>query len=325
MAGNETIIQLPAQVGSADTTSIFYAVGTSGTQDTQLSLPVLVNNLGLTGVPTAPTASTPTNTTQIASTAYVQNQGYLTSALATSTYAPLNSPVFVGPITGGSASINLGGVAGFASIQSTPIGTTSAAAGGFTTLTNSGAFTVNGSISGPGITTLLNPYALLASPTFTGTLTAAAATFTGLVTPSTTIGIKGTTLADNANTGSIGEYVTATGTTVPLTNNTAVNITSISLTAGDWDVSGVIAYNPAGTTQYTVLLSSISTTSATNGPLGQATLFELAFATGAGSTTTTPVVRVNISTTTTVFLVAQAGFTVSTMTGSGVIRARRVR
>lgn len=53
-----------------------------------------------TGIPVVPTAAVDTNTTQIASTAYVVGQGYLKSATASSTYAPLASPTFSGILTG---------------------------------------------------------------------------------------------------------------------------------------------------------------------------------------------------------------------------------
>jgi fibronectin-binding autotransporter adhesin len=59
----------------------------------------LVSSPALTGTPTAPTAAVDTNTTQIASTAYVVGQGYLKSATAASTYAPLASPTFTGTVT----------------------------------------------------------------------------------------------------------------------------------------------------------------------------------------------------------------------------------
>jgi len=45
----------------------------------------------LTGVPTAPTASTATNSTQIATTAFVKNQGYLTSYTETDTLATVTT------------------------------------------------------------------------------------------------------------------------------------------------------------------------------------------------------------------------------------------
>ena len=53
----------------------------------------------LTGTPTAPTAATATNTTQIATTAFVKAQSYLTTTSAASTYAPLASPALTGTPT----------------------------------------------------------------------------------------------------------------------------------------------------------------------------------------------------------------------------------
>lgn len=58
-----------------------------------------LNSPAFTGTPTAPTAAVDTNTTQVATTAYVVGQGYLKSALAASTYAPLNSPALTGTPT----------------------------------------------------------------------------------------------------------------------------------------------------------------------------------------------------------------------------------
>jgi hypothetical protein len=52
-----------------------------------------------TGTPAAPTAAVDTNTTQLATTAYVVGQGYLKSATASTTYAPLASPTFTGVVT----------------------------------------------------------------------------------------------------------------------------------------------------------------------------------------------------------------------------------
>lgn len=58
-----------------------------------------------TGVPAAPTAAVDTNTTQVATTAYVVGQGYLKSATASSTYAPLASPVLTGNPTAPTAAV----------------------------------------------------------------------------------------------------------------------------------------------------------------------------------------------------------------------------
>lgn len=51
-----------------------------------------------TGTPAAPTAAADTNTTQIATTAFVVGQGYLKASTASSTYAPLASPTFSGTV-----------------------------------------------------------------------------------------------------------------------------------------------------------------------------------------------------------------------------------
>lgn len=52
-----------------------------------------------TGVPAAPTAAADTNTTQVATTAFVVGQSYLKSATAATTYAPLASPALTGTPT----------------------------------------------------------------------------------------------------------------------------------------------------------------------------------------------------------------------------------
>jgi hypothetical protein len=206
------------------------------------------------------------------------------------------------------SSINAATLGGATFAAPGPIGSTTASTGAFTTLNSVGG-ALNGSL-GSGTPAGANVTTLNAS---------------GLITPSSTIGIKGTATNDSAQAGSVGEYVTASASTVSLTNGTAANITSISLTAGDWDVSGVIQFNPAGTTVMQVQNGSISTTSAAQGPLGSNGGISGSQTAGNGATVVTPVVRLSIASTTTVFLVANTFFSTSTCTGSGVIRARRVR
>lgn len=171
-------------------------------------------------------------------------------------------------------------------------------------------------------------YSLGLSTNRWGTINAQAATFTSTITPSTTAGIVGTTLADNANAGSIGEYLTNTATGVALTSGTAANVVTLSLTAGDWDVSGIVTFVNPGTTTYTGFIVGISTTSATQPTSNTGALvnFQLPFTTGVNQALATPSnVRINVSTTTTVYLVATAGFGTSTLTANGFISARRRR
>ena len=169
-------------------------------------------------------------------------------------------------------------------------------------------------------------YAPLASPTFTGTVTTAALTSTGAFTPSQTSGIVGTTTNNNANAGSVGEYVTATISSTPLTNGVNANLASISLTAGDWDVTGVAQF-VGSTNNMTYAFSGFTTTSA-----GTPSADQMEQLDGNGSMTMkvheipAPTARFSLSATTTVYFVGKAGFSTGTVSvNGGRIRARRVR
>ena len=162
----------------------------------------------------------------------------------------------------------------------------------------------------------------------TGAFTTLSAT--GNFTPSQTNGIVGTTTNNNANAGSVGEILTASTSTTATSSGVPMNATSVSLTAGDWDVTGIAQFNPAGTTVTTSALAGINTVSATFGTVAAGinnfTLVAgLSGNAGVANNVVAPVTRISIASTTTVFLVAQVGFTTSTMTTSGFIRARRVR
>lgn len=143
----------------------------------------------------------------------------------------------------------------------------------------------------------------------------------------------GTATNDSATAGNIGEYVEsviASGAATSLTTGTPKTITSISLTAGDWDVSGNISFITVAGTSVTGTFSSISgTTNTMDATAGkQAGGFWAAIVPGASTPAfSTPVgpYRLSLSGTTTVFLVAQGFFTANTLTGYGIIRARRAR
>lgn len=143
--------------------------------------------------------------------------------------------------------------------------------------------------------------------------------------------IPGTTTNNNATAGNIGEYVesiVAAGSAVSISTSTAANITSISLTAGDWNVSAIGLINPAATTNVSLFEASVgTTTSARNttvgfyGQLGNLGVIAASYVPTvviAGS-------RFSLSATTTIYLVAFSIFTVSTNAAFGIIRARRVR
>lgn len=142
----------------------------------------------------------------------------------------------------------------------------------------------------------------------------------------TTPNIVGTATNNNAAAGSVGEFLSNSTTGTNLLTNTSTNATSISLTAGDWEVDGVIAFIPAGSTVLSNLQAGITSASATiPTTLGARSILGATHAAGVGSTVIAPTVRMSLSSTTTVYIVAFAGVNTSTATVDGYIRARRVR
>lgn len=140
-------------------------------------------------------------------------------------------------------------------------------------------------------------------------------------------GLVGVTTNSSAGAGIIGQYISSvigSGSGVSLTTGTGANVTSISLTAGDWDVSGIVSYT--GTAVTTVTTSGISTTSATTSNIGDAAVQSPTGPNAAAdSSFSIPGYRLSLSGTTTVFLVAKASFSGSTLNAYGRISARRVR
>ena len=152
-----------------------------------------------------------------------------------------------------------------------------------------------------------------------------------------TPGLVGTSTNNAAAAGMVGEMVWSTvdsGSPVSLASNTAANVTSISLTPGDWDIAAQVMHALAGLTSVTQLNASTSLTSATLSPqqggggLGAgATATQTYAATTPSGAISQEVanVRLSIAATTIVYLVAKAIFSVSTAAAYGTIRARRAR
>lgn len=154
----------------------------------------------------------------------------------------------------------------------------------------------------------------------------------GTATCSATTGqLPATATNNNATAGNVGEYIESVipnGSAVALTTNVAATVTSISLTAGDWDVTAMGYIAPAATTSMTQTITSISGTTntldATPGKVNGYTFAPIVTA-GAAASQSIPPYRLSLAGTTTVFLVAQATFTISTAGAYGIIRARRIR
>lgn len=119
----------------------------------------------------------------------------------------------------------------------------------------------------------------------------------------------------------------AAASKIALTSAAAANITSISLTAGEWDVSGVVVFDPAATTSVTVKRGSISLTSAAiDVTLGRFFGHGSAASVDAGNASSyaSKIVRLSLGATTTVYLVASSTFTDAAMSAYGNISARKV-
>lgn len=172
------------------------------------------------------------------------------------------------------------------------------------------------------VTGLLN-YATWANikATLQGTITA--------LTNAAGIDIKGTNTNDAAAAGDVGEIVSSTvasGSGVALTSVVAKDVTTISLTAGDWDVFGFVGILPAAATSITSFGGSSSQTTNTLDSVNFVINRYAAFVPGnselRSAITTT---RISLAAPATIYLVALASFTVSTCVAFGSIYARRRR
>lgn len=215
-----------------------------------------------------------------------------------------------------------------AALTGTPTAPTPAAADSSTTIATT-AFVKQA------ITANLTGYAPTASPTFTGIVSLPQVGVTGpliiapggTIQPATVAGIMGTTAADNAQVGSIGEFRTIyVSTPQGLSNATPATFTgsALSLPAGDWDVWG-FAYLSCSISA-TLLYCSISNTPAVLGSGGATAMV-------GGSSSNVGAIqlaimpfRVNSAALTTWYIVCQANFGSGTATiGAAQICARRMR
>ena len=104
----DAITATSATIGDVSNTELQYLNGVTSAIQTQIDSKLATSTAAstyapladpaLTGTPTAPTAAADTNTTQIATTAYVVGQGYLKSATAASTYAPSVAASLIRPV-----------------------------------------------------------------------------------------------------------------------------------------------------------------------------------------------------------------------------------
>ncbi len=158
------------------------------------------------------------------------------------------------------------------------------------------------------------------APTFTGTVTAATLAFSNYATG----GILGTTTNDSAAATYVGEFISSSVNAVAITSTITTNITSITLTAGDWDVWGDLLSAPAAGTTTVNMLGGVNITSATFAANQYFALPAAAATVALGGTC--PPIRLSLSAaSTTVYLIAYIAYGVSTLTMGGNLYARRRR
>lgn len=143
-----------------------------------------------------------------------------------------------------------------------------------------------------------------------------------------TNGISGVTDGGNAQAGVVGEYtnrVLATGSALSLVNTLETNVLSMTLSPGDWNVSGCVIFvgTTATATRVQAGIGVVTNVIALDGSQCFQALNEtsLSFTTSV----TIPIQRVSTSISTNVFLVGQGNFSSGTMAACGQIVARRVR
>lgn len=153
----------------------------------------------------------------------------------------------------------------------------------------------------------------------------------GSITRTGGVDTQGTNTNDSAAAGEIGEYVESAVASVNApTSGQYGDLTSISLTAGDWDVCALAVCSLNGATMTAtdgprLGISTTSGNSSTGLAWGDTLHQSLNPTTGVSTGLTIATKRVTLSGTTTYYLKMLAAYSAGTPVFSGRISARRVR
>jgi len=134
--------------------------------------------------------------------------------------------------------------------------------------------------------------------------------------------ITGTATNDNAASGVVGEYVSGSRSyadRMSATSGAWVDVASVALTAGDWEIWGCLIVDPNGSS-ITNIASGASSAAGTYGEYQQ-----LSYTTTLGAALATTRVRVSLASSGTAYLGAYMGFTGGPTKLYGNICARRIR
>ena len=141
--------------------------------------------------------------------------------------------------------------------------------------------------------------------------------------------LPGTTAGTSAGVGNIGEIFQAGipgGSLVGLTSGVPANVTSIALSPGDWEVSGIVTLKYTSATQSADGQAGLNVLSATL-PGDNVRGFDNTrhTATTSNASITFPLFNFNSASPQTAYLIAQASFSAGSCAAFGHIQARRVR
>ena len=109
-----------------------------------------------------------------------------------------------------------------------------------------------------------------------------------------------------------------------MTSTTAHIIATITLTPGDWDVSGGVDFSPSGPTVTSAISAGLSLTSSFLGGRGAYQSILVNPVAGQYHSLTAGVLRVKATVATNVFLLAQSNFASGGQLANGFMAARRV-
>ncbi len=152
------------------------------------------------------------------------------------------------------------------------------------------------------------------------------------ITSATITNLRGVTDGSNACAECVGVYIESVVSASPVTFPTSGqwgDVTSISLTAGDWNVTGRVLFDNGGTAIETTTRIGISTTTGNSNTGLVVGNNHMVDASGGGidAITSNEIsnYRFSIATSTTVYLKHNVTYTSTAGTSSGIISARRVR
>ena len=230
--------------------------------------------------------------------------GQVTTALG---YTP---PQANGTGASGTWGINISGLAAsatFATSASTASTASNPASGGsFITSSNISSQSVNFATSAGNSSTVTN-----------GVYTTGTQTIAGNKTFSTGAIIQGVTDGSSAASGYVGEIVSALGSSVSVTSGVTQTVATLSLPAGDWNITGTVYCNSANLNSFICGINVTTTIVGSTGVYQTSSFGPISMP--------VPFTPTNVSTTTPIYLLVNVGFSTGTPTASGSIYARRVR